>query len=243
VLPTFIDGSRPTEPYYEPETWEETLKRGPTPPGRSASAPSTAGVRYTRGAPPTEELDDRSLVQYVDGRWRPWTPLPEGVLPIAPQTCLADDLEAGDTSVPVCSLASLFEESGSGGQQWFAVGDRVAIDLRGDDPWITTVTAVSDDRLTFASAAPADHLPGTAVHLLPAPVGPTTTTSTTASPTAPPTTIGAPLTSGDGDGVGSVDDGQLARTGSSPLPWVAGSLAAIVLGIVALTRSRRLRRS
>jgi PKD repeat protein len=126
---------------------------------------STAGVRYVRGAAPVEEAAPDRLVRYASGVWATWSP-PAGPFAIAPQTCLAKPLLAGQRTASVCSLASLFPNTGVGGQQWFAVGDTISVDLRGSTPFSTKITALSATSITFADPAPLAVLPGTAIQLV-----------------------------------------------------------------------------
>ena len=114
---------------------------------------TTAGVRYVRGAAPVEEATPDRLVRYSNGKWATWVPGP-GPFPIAPQTCVAKPLAAGQRTASICSLASLFPNTGMTGQQWFAVGDTISVDLRGLQTFTTRVVALTATSLTFADAAP-----------------------------------------------------------------------------------------
>ncbi|CAN5677644.1 hypothetical protein BH10ACT8_BH10ACT8_27260 [soil metagenome] len=126
---------------------------------------TTAGVRYVRGVAPVEEATPDRLVRYSNGKWATWVPGP-GPFAIAPQTCVAKPLAAGQRTASICSLASLFPNTGMTGQQWFAVGDTISVDLRGLQPFTTRVVALTATSLTFADSAPRAVLPGTAIHLV-----------------------------------------------------------------------------
>lgn len=226
ALPIFLEQGAPNAtPYYLPEQWSEARSREAGGGARRAVA-STAGVRFDRAAPAVEEQADLSLARAVDGRWQRWDPLPGGVLPIAPQTAIVAALPAGATAVDVYGLAQLFERTGTGGQAWFAAGDRVTLDLGGAAPWTTTIVAVSADRVTFAEPAPRAYLPGTALHLQRA----------GADDDPPP--------EGGGDGTPSppsppVDRGELARTGRElGTLAVVGALAVLLGGAILVGRRR-----
>jgi hypothetical protein len=248
LLPAFIENGKPNgKTYYLPEGWEEAQKRATTssPAPRSldgdrslraadavrvaadaarALPPSTAGVRYVRGARPVEENDDGSLRRYEDG-WRTWSPLPAGVLEIAPQTCLAADLAEGARTVSVYRLSQLFEQSGSGGQGWFAAGDTVTIDLGAAGAWTTTLTAVTAGSLTFADPAPRAFVAGTVLHLRLVAKGGTGAGTGTGS------------TAGEGT---AADPGELVRTGTEPRPLaLVGALLIVVGAAFVALRPRR----
>jgi len=210
ALPVFLEnGNRAQRSYYVPEQWEEAQGRGPS---TRAVAPSTAGVRYDRSAQPVQQTDGGDLVRYGGASWSAWTPPPTGQLEVAPQTCITAGLTEGQRTIGVYGLAQLFELGGTGGQQWFRPGDEVTLDL-GADAWTTTVTEVTATTLTFADPAPADYLPGTAVHLR------------TAEVEAPPTDPGA--TGGGGGEATAADDGELVRTGVPA--WALGELGALLI--------------
>lgn len=213
ALPVFLEQQRRNQkPFYLPERWDEAQRRQVGRSAGRAQTPSTAGVLFRRTAAPAEEVDDGSLVRYASGRWVAWADLPPGRLEIAPQTCTVDAVDAGDRSAAVCTPAQVFPTTGAGGQQWFRAGDRVAVDLDGATPWITTVTAVSARSLTFATGAPASYLPGTTVHLL----------ATSATPGEPG---GQP---GDGS---TASGGELARTGADLGPLAMLGALLVLLGV------------
>jgi hypothetical protein len=243
ALPVFIDSQgRPTNPYYLPEDWREAQTRAGSGSTRltstrragteadRATAPSTSGVRFVRGAAPAEENADFTLRRF-DGGWDTWSDIPAGKLQIAPQTCLADDLAAGQRTIAVYGLDQLFADSGTGGQGWFQAGDEVTVDLHGSEPWTTTIVSLTAHSVTFRDPAPRAFLPGTAVHLR--------------------------LVSSDGgreddDGAGDPSSGgeatrpapgELARTGSSSAPLAALGALLVLAGaaFVAAGRGTRAR--
>jgi PKD repeat protein len=235
ALPAFLENGNPNgRSYYLPESWREAERRAGGGSSRSL-APSTAGVRYVRGAPPVQEADDLTLQRFTHGAWRPWAPLPAGVLDIAPQTCLAADLAQGQRHVAVYRRSQLFVEHGSGGQDWFAPGDTVTVDLGAAGSWTTTLTSVTEGSLTFADPAPRAFVAGTALHLrLVGEVG-------SGGGGGPGTGEGVGSASGGGAGGGpAIGGGELARTGGEPQPLaLLGALLIVVGGAALALRPRR----
>lgn len=170
---------------------------------------STAGVRYVRGAAPVEEAAPDRLVRYADGTWTTWSPA-AGPFAIAPQTCLAKPVTAGQRTVSICSLASLFPNTGSAGQQWFAVGDTISLGLRGGTPFTTKLTALTATTVTLADPAPRALLPGTVMHLL---------------------AVGNPATSGAAS--------ALATTGADSVRLAGIALLLLVVGAACRRAGRR----
>lgn len=257
VLPIFVETQAdPQRNYYLPEAWREAQARGAGGSGTrslalpSAAPASTAGVQYLRGAPPVEEADDGGLVR-LGATWAAWSSLPTGKLPIAPQTCIVGGLAAGDRTASVYSLDQLFSTTGTGGQQWFAVGDRVTIDPRGAAPWTTTVVAVTSRSITFADGAPTDYLQGTSLHLLPKATsggggdGGDGGGGGTGGGADDDGGAGSGAGAGGGGGGGSGgapetgDDGELARTGSDAPSLALLGVLVVVLGAAVLALESR----
>lgn len=239
VAPLTFELGQQTRDYYTPEDWTQARGGGETAPptrGSSARAAQTEvravtgerGVVFSRSAPPVAQQSRSVLVQYLAGAWAPWSPLPAGPLAIAPQTCAADAIDAGDQVVAVCPLTMLFERSGTKGQAWFQPGDRVALDLGDGSEWITTVSAVSADSITFADAAPRSYLAGTTIQLL-------TGAGRPGSGPAPTTVTAG---GGGGQGTGSAP-GALVRTGSDLGPLTVAGLCLLAVGVLALAVRRR----
>jgi hypothetical protein len=246
--------------YYTPEDWAIAQQRatggGPrslhvfqTAAGTSAATSvftptPTSGVAFVRGAAVVEEAKPDQLVRHGADGWTPWAP-PAGRLAIAPQTCLSSGLSAGQRTASICTLESLFSRTGSSGQQWFTVGDVVSVDLRGEAPFTTTVTAISATTATFADPAPRSYLPGTVVQFVHAgtlPLPPTTSIPPAASP---PSNVEIPQATGSGTGAAatpSATTGELPRTGAPLGLWTLFALVLLAGGAGLLSIGRLQRR-